>query len=219
MIAQVRPRCANELHAVTGAQPADLERRAISIIVRSPGQIPREAQTLRQTPTGPALTANLYVACLLDPPAPGAASRVAVNPVQQASAPQSRPVQPAPTVVPPRPSQPNAPANTATTAPQPIVRPNFPFAPLPAANLDGEWRGDTSGNRVRITMQAGGYYVAAVTQNAGQSQGAFYRQTSTGEYRYTFPDGKESIARVGTDGTMRITNPDGWTDLFRKVSN
>lgn len=86
-------------------------------------------------------------------------------------------------------------------------------------SLSGEWVGQQYGNRVRQTVQPGGIYVVAVTNNPGQSAPLFYQQVGPGEYHYIFPDGYNvSVMRILGPGTLRVTNPDGWTDVFRQIS-
>ncbi len=85
-------------------------------------------------------------------------------------------------------------------------------------SLDGEWQGQSSGNRVRIEMRAGGFNGYPVTQNAGQAvTPMFFQQVSAGEYHLIFPDGSRAIARLEGSG-LRVTNPDGWSDLFVRTS-
>ena len=95
------------------------------------------------------------------------------------------------------------------------------LAPQPAAaqsmSLNGDWRGQASGNVVRVREEGGGIYVAAVTNNAGQSEPLFYPRTRPGEYRYTFPDGNQSVVTAGS-GSIRVVNPDGWNDTFYPVN-
>jgi len=91
------------------------------------------------------------------------------------------------------------------------------LAPEPAvaqSMLDGDWRGQASGNVVRIRESVDGIHVAAVTNNPGQSAPMLFQRTAPGEFRFTFPDGSQAIVTLEASGGMRIRNPNGWTDLF-----
>lgn len=85
-------------------------------------------------------------------------------------------------------------------------------------DLSGQWTGQSSGNQVTIEMQSGGFSVVfANQQRTGQSDGSmFFRDAGGGAYVHAFGDG--STARVQTLGenSIRVTNPDGWTDIFSR---
>lgn len=90
------------------------------------------------------------------------------------------------------------------------------FAPRSAraqTSLSGEWRGQSSGNVVMITDQGGSLYVQAVSNNANQGAPMVFNRVGAGEYRYTFPDGNQAVIRM-EGANIRLTTPDGWTDLF-----
>ena len=87
-----------------------------------------------------------------------------------------------------------------------------PSYALPAnSGLSGVWRGDSSGNMVRLTKRPGGYDVAA----AGGGQSLFYRERSDGSIVFTFPDGNQSIGQPLSDGSIRLSQP-GFSDIFRR---
>lgn len=90
-------------------------------------------------------------------------------------------------------------------------------AAQPGADINGLWRGDSSTNEVTMELQSDGIYVRAVTNNVGQSAPMVYKPAGPGEYRYLFPDGKPSIMQFQQTGVLRLTNPDGWTDVFRII--
>jgi hypothetical protein len=90
-------------------------------------------------------------------------------------------------------------------------------APAPTV-FDGEWRGDQSGNRVSLQLSSSGITVYPVTQNAGQSaNGLLYLASGGGNYTYQFPNGQSSTIQVLSPDLVRVTNSDGWTDLFRLI--
>lgn len=85
-------------------------------------------------------------------------------------------------------------------------------------NLNGEWLGESSGNRVALEVQSGGLYFTAVTRNLGQATtGYLFRQTAPGVYKYRFPDGTDAVLQILGASKFRSTNPDGWTDVFDRV--
>ena len=87
------------------------------------------------------------------------------------------------------------------------------------ANFEGEWVGERTGNRVNMEMRPGGFVVWAVgTPRPGQADGtALFRLSSVGNWALTFPDRKQSLARLESAGRLRVTNPDGWTDAFKAL--
>lgn len=108
---------------------------------------------------------------------------------------------------------------SSTIAPQtqargaPATRSGAPEtgAVAPAAiDLNGAWVGKSSGNRVTIQVRSDGIFVAPVTTNAGQStQGFLYRGSGT-----TYRVGQDSVVQVLGPNQIRVTNRDGWTDVF-----
>lgn len=103
-------------------------------------------------------------------------------------------------------------------APPPVrVAPPRPSPAVPASTgLSGTWRGQSSGNVVSITTRAGGIDVHAVTNNPGQAGAKFLRVASDGTYRVATPNGETVVKLIGPH-MMRVTNADGWTDVFRRV--
>jgi hypothetical protein len=83
--------------------------------------------------------------------------------------------------------------------------------------IDGEWRGESSSNEVRIEARSGGIYVVAVTNHIDQSAPMFFAQSAPNEYRYDFGGGSQAVVRVMGPRDLRVTNPDGWTDLFHPL--
>lgn len=86
-------------------------------------------------------------------------------------------------------------------------------------DLSGEWKGDSSGNHVTIEMRTGGFTVSfARQQQAGQSGGSlFFRDAGSGTYLHTFDSGPDATVQVLGANAIRVTNPDGWTDVFRRA--
>lgn len=86
--------------------------------------------------------------------------------------------------------------------------------------LSGLWTGRSSGNQVTIEMRPGGFaQMLAGTQNAGQKAGEFFfRDAGSGLYLHTKPDGNDVRVQVLGPDTIRVTNPDGWTDVFERPS-
>ncbi len=80
-----------------------------------------------------------------------------------------------------------------------------------ASELDGRWRGESSGNEVRIVSRDGGFEVWRVTSNPGQSPDAYYVRTGEGQYEVT---SGISTAQLLGPGRLLITNSDGWSDQF-----
>lgn len=84
-----------------------------------------------------------------------------------------------------------------------------------SAELNGEWLGQQSGNRVRIKVQSDGVYVTPISNNSGQSSnGYLYRKNGQGSYRFDFDDSQHSVVQVLGPKRMRVTNSDGWADIF-----
>lgn len=84
------------------------------------------------------------------------------------------------------------------------------------SDLSGLWTGQSSGNQVTIEMRSGGFVIAVTGQRrAGQyGDGQFFRNAGSGRYLFTRPDGQLVNAQVLGPNSMRVTNPDGWTDVF-----
>jgi tetratricopeptide (TPR) repeat protein len=83
-----------------------------------------------------------------------------------------------------------------------------------ATGFNGDWRGDSSGNLVRIETRTNGLFVTPVSQNAGQSaQGILYTTSTATTFRYN----RDSVIEVLGPAQIRVTNADGWTDVFRPV--
>lgn len=94
--------------------------------------------------------------------------------------------------------------------------PNTPArAPASADNssttLDGNWIGD-KGNRVTLARVSGGYN----NVGTGASGTFFFREVDAKTFRYTFPDGQQTTMVIVGPQLLRVTNSDGWTDLFRR---
>ena len=88
----------------------------------------------------------------------------------------------------------------------------------PSTGLNGEWLGQSSGNRVRLEMQPGGVMVTALTQNAGQATtGYLFLESGKRAYRIQAPDGTYAVMQVLGPDKFRTTNPDGWSDVFTRV--
>jgi len=85
-------------------------------------------------------------------------------------------------------------------------------------DLTGEWTGESSGNHVTIEMKTGGFSVVfAQQQRAGQADGSmFFREAGSGTYVHTFDTGADAVVNVLGQDSIRVTNPDGWTDVFRR---
>jgi hypothetical protein len=85
-------------------------------------------------------------------------------------------------------------------------------------DLAGEWTGESSGNHVTIKMKTGGFSVVfAQQQRAGQADGSmFFREAGSGTYIHTFDTGGDAVVKVLGPDSIRVTNPDGWTDVFRR---
>jgi hypothetical protein len=82
-------------------------------------------------------------------------------------------------------------------------------------NLNGEWIGKNSGNRVRHEVRPGGILVTPVTQNVGQAADGFFFSGSGKTYRFKFTGGDTVMEVLGPD-KIRVTNSDGWTDVFTR---
>lgn len=101
---------------------------------------------------------------------------------------------------------------------------SFALPPAPAAaqqcavDLNGDWIGQSSGNRVTIEMRAGGILVYAPgTRNPGQAAGQdLWGQTGADSWAWTFPGGEKAVAQIESDGLLKVTQP-GWNDRFRRV--
>jgi tetratricopeptide (TPR) repeat protein len=88
------------------------------------------------------------------------------------------------------------------------------------SNLNGEWLGERSGNRVTLEVQPGGLFFTAVTQNAAQATtGYLFGESGRGVYKYQFPDGTYAVIQLLGPAQLRVTNPDGWTDVFHRAGS
>lgn len=87
-----------------------------------------------------------------------------------------------------------------------------------AIDISGVWVGQTSGNRVRMDRRTSGFLVTRITTNGGQAVGGYlFLSDGGGRYHYTFTDGTVARVQVLAPDTLRITNPGGWTDIFKIV--
>jgi hypothetical protein len=84
-------------------------------------------------------------------------------------------------------------------------------------DVNGLWRGDATSNEVTMELRPDGIFVRAVTNNVGQSAPVLYKPAGAGEYHYAFPGGQISVMKFQQPGVLRLTNPDGWTDVFRII--
>lgn len=84
-----------------------------------------------------------------------------------------------------------------------------------AAEVNGQWRGDGSGNVIVQTLVPGGIEVRAVTNNPGQTQAQFFRQTAPYEWR-SDTTGAAAVIRL-QNGLITVSQP-GWSDTFRRIS-
>ena len=57
----------------------------------------------------------------------------------------------------------------------------------------------------------------ALTKSEWNCAPVVYKPAGPGEYHYVFTDGKPSIMKFQQAGVLRLTNPDGWTDVFRVI--
>ena len=105
------------------------------------------------------------------------------------------------------------PPRAAATVPPPV-------AARTQTDLSGLWTGEASGNQVRLEMRSGGFaQMLAGTQNAGQRAGEFFfRDAGAGLYLHTKADGNDVRVQVLGPDRIRVTNPDGWTDVFTRPS-
>lgn len=87
-------------------------------------------------------------------------------------------------------------------------------------DLNGEWVGQRSGNRVMQEMRPGGFMVWVVgSPKPGQAEGDhMFRDSGPKVWTWTFPDGQKSVARLEANGMLRVTNPDGWSETFKRIS-
>lgn len=89
-------------------------------------------------------------------------------------------------------------------------------APAPL-DLSGTWEGQQSRNRVAIVTRPDGFDVRAVTSNAGQGQPTRFVAAGEGIFAFSFPNGTRALVEVMGRDRIRITNPDGWTDVFNRL--
>lgn len=85
-------------------------------------------------------------------------------------------------------------------------------------DLNGEWVGQRTGNRVMIEMRAGGFvsWVPGAPKPGQDENNNKFNDAGSGAWDLTFPNGMKAIARL-EGGLLRIRNPDGWTDTFNRV--
>lgn len=87
-----------------------------------------------------------------------------------------------------------------------------------AENLNGEWKGESSGNQVRIQVESRGIFVTRITQNAGQSEAMLYNSNGQGRYRINFSGGGWSEVEVISPDKISVRISDGWSDVFQRIS-
>lgn len=101
------------------------------------------------------------------------------------------------------------------------ISPRRPDPPAPAraaVMMNGEWRGDSSGNSVTMQLSGNTITVRQVSSNAGQgNDGLKYVSDGRGNYQAALPGGASSTVQVLAPDTIRVTNSDGWTDMFRLI--
>ena len=87
-------------------------------------------------------------------------------------------------------------------------------------NLDGEWVGQSSGNRVMIEMRPGGFvsWISGQPKPGQSDANNLFRDAGPKVWSVTFPGGEQTTARLEAGNMLRISNPDGWTDLFKPVT-
>lgn len=87
-----------------------------------------------------------------------------------------------------------------------------------ASGLNGEWLGQSSGNRVRIEVRPDGIAIYTVTENPGQGASGMVFSTS-GKDRFVkqFPDGTQALITVLSSGLFHYVGPEGWSDDFKRV--
>ncbi|WP_291204270.1 hypothetical protein [Hyphomonas sp.] len=85
-------------------------------------------------------------------------------------------------------------------------------------DFTGVWVGESTGNRVEVDFKLEGISIVAAGPRApGQAEGTqLFRVQSPGVYVHTFSDGMQATIRMEGPDRLRITNPDGWNDLFVK---
>ncbi|MCF8198608.1 MAG: hypothetical protein K9J42_07570 [Sulfuritalea sp.] len=82
-------------------------------------------------------------------------------------------------------------------------------------NLNGEWEGERTGNRVKLQVTSTGIAVARITNNQGQSEPMLYASQGQGSYRINFSGGWSIVETLSTN-KIRVRNSDGWNDTFVK---
>jgi hypothetical protein len=89
-----------------------------------------------------------------------------------------------------------------------------------AYDMSGEWVGETSGNRVTIEMRPGGFvsWVSGTPRPGQSDNSSLFRSDGPGSWSYSFPNGQKTTALMLGPGLQRITNPDGWSDKFKRVT-
>lgn len=86
-------------------------------------------------------------------------------------------------------------------------------------DLDGEWVGQRTGNRVMQEMRPGGFMVWVVgSPKPGQVEGdQIFRDAGPKAWTWTFPNGQKTFARLEPSGLLRVANPDGWNETFKRI--
>lgn len=100
-------------------------------------------------------------------------------------------------------AQPNAPANANFSSNSP--------------NIDGDWLGATTGNRVRMRSVAQGIEAVALTQNGGQSSDPMlFRNSGQATYSHSLPDGITYVISFLGANQLRFTTPQGFDEIFNR---
>jgi hypothetical protein len=86
--------------------------------------------------------------------------------------------------------------------------------------LDGEWVGQSTGNRVGMEMRGDGFVSWIVGQpKPGQSaQNNLFRDAGPKNWSVTISNGARTQASLLDNGQLKVTNPDGWSETFRRVN-
>jgi len=89
-----------------------------------------------------------------------------------------------------------------------------PQVAVAQASLQGQWRGDNSGNIVEVIPRQGGIEVVRISNNANQrAESMFLALQSDGSYVNSSAQGTATIRPEG--GNLRMSTNTGWSDLFR----
>lgn len=109
-----------------------------------------------------------------------------------------------------------------TGQPTAIARAGTNSAVASGTSLAGNWR--AAAGVISLTARPGGYDARAISgydmgafAKALQPGSGFLQAAPDGTFRLTFPDGKQSVVQpVGAD-RIRVTLPNGWSDIFVRV--